>query len=152
MENKTLENSCNEMMDSIFSQLVSLQDKYKDEDVVEDLGVDEKGNPITRKNKRNKYFQLLETHAATPKDGLEVAEDVDGKTPTDQKETYTDFGLVLPEKMPLSVSVSPYQDDKGWGWTLTGTVIDGADTYQRVLNYGHQVEREQDWALGEGNE
>src|SRR3990167_8056605 len=135
--NKTLETACNNLLTDLYNQLIILQPKYKDEELSEDI-FDDKGSKIGTKNYiRKKYFQLLETHSVIPADGITVTEDVNGKTPTDQKETYTDFGLVLPAKMPCSISVSPYEDNRGWGFELIGKVVDGADTYMRVMNYGH---------------
>lgn len=145
MNNKTLETTCDIVMMDLYEQLVTLQNEYKDEDVVEDLGLGMDGKPQTRTYKRKKYFQMLETHSIIPADGATATPDIGDKKPTDQSEKLSDFGLILPAKMPLSVSVEPYEDDNGWGWTLTGTVIDGADTYQRTMNFGYHAEREKDW-------
>jgi len=142
LTNTQLETDCDALLDDIYQQLLTLQDKYKDEDVIEDLGIDDEGNPITRTYKHDKYFQLLETHTTTPADNIIAAPDVDNNTPTDQSETYTDFGLVLPAKMPMSISVSPYQSPKGWGFELRAKVIDDGDEYQRVMNYGDEEYRD----------
>ena len=48
--------------------------------------------------------------------------------------------------MPCSISVSTYEDDRGWGFELIGKVVDGADTYMRVMNYGH-LDREKNWEI-----
>jgi len=142
MNNIQLQTVSNALLDDIYNQLLSLQEKYKTEEVTEDLGIDEQGDPITRTYTRDKFFQLLETHTEIPADNVTVAEDVDGKTPTDQSETYTAFGLVLPAKMPCSISVSPYQSPIGWGFELRGKVIDDGDEYQRVMNYGDESYRD----------
>ena len=132
LKNTQLETDCNALLDDIYGQLLTLQEKYKTEDVVEDL----------RTYKRDKFFQLLETHTVIPADNVTVAEDVDGKTPTDQTEDYTDFGLVLPATMPCSISVSPYQSPIGWGFELRAKVIDDGVEYQRVMNYGDEGHRD----------
>ena len=142
MTNKTLETNCNNLLTDLYQQLIPLQEKYKTEDVVEDLGTDDEGNPLTRTYKRDKFFQLLETHTAIPADGVAVAPDVGNKKPMDQKETYTDFGLVLPAKMPCSISESPYQSPVGWGFELRAKVIDDGVEYQRVMNYGDEIHRD----------
>src|SRR3990167_3705213 len=142
MNNIQLQTVSKALLDDIYNQLLSLQEKYKTEEVTEDLGIDEQGDPITRTYTRDKFFQLLETHTEIPADNVTVAEDVDGKTPTDQSETYTAFGLVLPAKMPCSISVSPYQSPIGWGFELRGKVIDDGDEYQRVMNYGDESYRD----------
>ena len=145
LKNVPLQTDCDKVLDDIYSQLLTLQDKYKDEDIIKDLGVDD--NPITKIYQRGKYFQLLDTHSVIPKDNVTTVPDVENKTPTDQRETYTDFGLVLPAKMPCSISISPYQDNRGWGFNLIGKVIDGEDTYIKVRNYGHLTDRERDWEI-----
>jgi len=147
LNNTQLETDCNALLDDLYAQLLTLQEKYKTEDVVEDLGIDDEGNPITRTYKRDKYFQLLESHTVIPADNVIVAEDVDGKTPTDQTEDYTDFGLVLPAKMPMSISVSPYESPNGWGFELRAKVIDDGEEYQRVMNYGDEIHREKEWEV-----
>ena len=116
LNNIQLQTDCNNLLTDLYNQLLTLQEKYKTEDVVEDLGTDDAGKPITRISQRGKYFQLLKTHTITPKDNVTAAPDVGDKTPTDQIETYTDFGLVLPAKMPMSISVSPYESPIGWGF------------------------------------
>ena len=146
LKNTQLQNNCDALLDTIYQQLLTLQETYKTEDVTEDLGTDDEGNPITRTYTRDKFFQLLETHTVTPQDNITTAEDVDGKTPTDQSETYADFGLVLPAKMPMSISISPYQSPIGWGFELRAKVIDGGVEYQRVMNYGDEEYRDtQGW-------
>ena len=45
MTNKTLETNCNNLLTDLYQQLIPLQEKYKTEDVVEDLGTDDEGNP-----------------------------------------------------------------------------------------------------------
>ena len=145
LKNTQLEADCNTLLDTTYQQLLTLQEKYKTEDVAEDLGTDDKGKPITRIRQRSKYFQLLETHTVTPKDNIAAAPDVGSKTPTDQSETYTDFGLVLPAKMPCSISVSPYENDRGWGFELRARVIDAGVEYQRVRNYGDEDYRDSAW-------
>ena len=147
MNNIQLETDCNTLLDSIYQQLLTLQEKYKTEDVVEDLGIDDEGNPITRTYKRDKHFQLLETHTTIPADNITAAPDVGNKTPTDQSETYTDFGLILPAKMPCSISISPYQSPIGWGFELRAKVINGGVEYQRVMNYGDEIYREKEWEV-----
>ena len=118
LKNTQLQDACDALLGDIYQQLETLQEKYKTENMVEDLGTDEKGNPLTRTVQRGKYFQLPETHSITPKDNVTTTPDVGDKTPTDQSETYTDFGLVLPAKMPCSISISPYQSPIGWGIEL----------------------------------
>ena len=142
LKNTQLETDCDVLLDNLYQQLLTLQEKYKTEDVTEDLGIDDEGNPLTRIYKRNKFFQLLETHTVTPADNITVAEDIDGKTPTDQSEDYTDFGLVLPAKMPMSISISPYESPIGWGFELRAKVIDDGVEYQRVINYGDEIYRD----------
>ena|SRR3990167_7145925 len=142
LKNTQLQTACDAMLDNIYNQLLTLQEKYKTEDVTENLGLDDAGKPLTRIYQRDKYFQLLETHTITPADNITVAEDVDGKTPTDQTEDYTDFGLVLPAKMPMSISVSPYESPIGWGFELRAKVIDDGIEYQRVMNYGDESYRD----------
>ena len=142
LKNTQLETDCDVLLDNLYQQLLTLQEKYKTEDVTEDLGIDDEGNPLTRIYKRNKFFQLLETHTTIPADNITTAEDVDGKTPTDQSETYADFGLVLPAKMPMSISISPYESPIGWGFELRAKVIDDGVEYQRVINYGDEIYRD----------
>ena len=142
LKNTQLQTDCDTLLDDIFEQIKIKQPIYKDENVTEDLGTDEQGNPITRTYTRDKFFQLLETHTVIPADNVTVAEDVDGKTPTDQSENYTDFGLVLPAKMPCSISESPYQSPIGWGLELRAKVIDDGVKYQRVMNYGDETYRD----------
>jgi len=145
LKNTQLQDACDALLGDIYQQLETLQEKYKTENMVEDLGTDEKGNPLTRTVQRGKYFQLPETHSITPKDNVTTTPDVGDKTPTDQSETYTDFGLVLPAKMPCSISISPYQSPIGWGFELRAKVQDSGDEYRKVMNHGNETEREQDW-------
>ena len=140
--NTLLQINCDLVITDLYTQLLTLQEKYKTEDIKEDLG---DGN--TRMYKRNKYFQMLESHSIVPKDNVETAPDVGNKTPTDQSETYTDFGLALNLIMPLSVRIDVYEDDNGWGFTLTGTTQDGADVYMKTKNYGYHTDREIDWII-----
>src|SRR3989304_10446422 len=150
LKNTQLQDSCDALLNDIYQQVLTLQEGYKSEDETENLGTDDARKPITRTYKRDKYFQLLETHSVIPADGITVAEDVGDKTPTDQTETYTDFGLVLPTKMPMSISVSPYQSPIGCGFELRARVIDAEVEYQKVLNYGNETEREQNWTAIQG--
>lgn len=143
--NTILQTICDTYLNDILNQIIILQENYKTGEVIEDLGTDERGNPITRTYTRDKYFQLLETHSVIPADGVTKAEDVDGKTPTDQKENYADFGLDLGVKQPCSISISPYEGPNGWGFELRAKVIDQGITYQRVINYGDEDYREQAW-------
>jgi len=129
LKNTQLQDACDALLGDIYQQLETLQEKYKTENMVE----------------RGKYFQLPETHSITPKDNVTTTPDVGDKTPTDQSETYTDFGLVLPAKMPCSISISPYQSPIGWGFELRAKVQDSGDEYRKVMNHGNETEREQDW-------
>lgn len=147
LSNTQLQTNCDTLLNNIYQQLLTLQEKYKTEDVTERKGTDNAGNSLTRTYKRNKYFQLLLSHSVVPSDGTTAAEDVGGKTPTDQSETYSDFGLILPAKMPCSISISPYQSPAGWGFELRARVIDGGVKYQRVMNYGDEAWREKEWQI-----
>ena len=147
MLNKDIQTTCDIFLASIFEQAKVLQESYRTEDVVEDLGLDEVGNPVTRTYQRGKYFQLITSHSVIPADGVETAPDLaaDSK-PTDQVETLATQKVSIPALAPCAISISPYQSPKGWGFTLTAQVVDKGVLYQRVMNFGDEVNREVGWA------
>ena len=143
MLNKTLQTTCDTFLAAIFEQAKVLQESYRTEDVIEDLGLDEKGNSVTRTYQRNKYFQLIASHSAVPADGVWTAPDlVADSKPTDQSETLKMQGVEIPALAPCAIGISPYQSPVGWGFELRARVIDTGVEYQRVMNFGDEGYRD----------
>ncbi|MCC6618786.1 MAG: hypothetical protein IT341_07070 [Chloroflexi bacterium] len=63
-----------------------------------------------------------------PADGADGDRDA-ARKPTDQNEDWTAFGLSLPARLPMALSVDVFLAPApvGWGWTITAYVrLDGA--------------------------
>lgn len=143
MLNKTLQITCDIFLASIFEQAKVLQESYRTEAVIEVVSVDP---PVTRTYMRNKYFQLIASHSVIPADGVWAAPDlVADSKPTDQSETLKMQGVEIPALAPCAISISPYQSPIGWGFELIAKVIDTGVIYQKIMNFGDELYREQDW-------
>ena len=146
LQNQQLQQTCDGFLTNIFERVKILQEQYRTDDVIKNMGSDGKGNPITRTYQRGKYFQLLGTHSVIPADGVATAPDLAAAIrPSDQTESLASLGFEIPATMPCAFSVIPYQSSVGWGFTLTAQVVDAGAVYQRVMNLGDEAYREADW-------
>lgn len=91
------------------------------------------------------YFQGLPTHLVKPADGADVAPDGLSSKPTDQAESWHDAGFVLPDKLPMAVTINVYESPDGHGYEVVLRVRVNDRQYRRVLQHGPETWRERDW-------
>ena len=94
-------------------------------------------------NQKGRYWQGIRTHAITDK-SITLNKKV---KPTDQKESWEDMKIALPEKSRYVYEVIPYETPKGHGYTITLLTKINGDVYTKTYNYGPEAEREHDWQI-----
>jgi hypothetical protein len=97
-----------------------------------------------------KYWQGLATHSAIPADAAEVAPDMLGDAPSDQVETWEDFGVSLPGTTCVCLHVDTYNGSSGHGYVVRGQVVLDGTTYNRSVNVGPDYSHSTDgWEIVE---
>lgn len=97
-------------------------------------------------------YQVLWTHRNAPKDGLDAAPDGLNDAPTNMKGSgKTGQAFWSAGKMPSSFSArvraDVYDGPRGRGYVLVVQAVEGASTWQRVINNGPEVYRDQSWNI-----
>ncbi len=127
LPNKTLQTSCNTVVDDLATQLGSKQASYL--------------------LSKGYYFQGVSVTAIVPADGATVVPDKNVKpTNATQTDTWTTATITLPASIPCNVTITYYSGPKGKGYTVNGVVIDSGETYYRSVNVGPETDRDHDWS------
>ena len=135
----------NDFLTALATKVIALQTAYYNGlEVVTPTSKDLDGKDVPATTRqRNRYCQLR-------RQTLSNCNFAD--RPTDQRETWVDFGLArladLPDKTDLdslSIEVSPYDGPRGKGWLLILTIEINSKTYRRVVNRGPETWCEQVW-------
>ena len=97
------------------------------------------------------YWQGFITHSAIPADGVDVAPDRLLLHPTDQRETWVDVGLELPN-IPFAIKVDVYKGPNiteefptGEGYSATVYVRYQGTLYSRTAQHGPEIWRVEEW-------
>lgn len=90
-----------------------------------------------------RYFQGLRTHSAMPDEGNNRAADRINSRPTDQAETWSDFGIgSFTESFAVEIDV--YDGPRGKGWIARCYVTAAGRTFTRAKGEGPE-DHEQPW-------
>ena len=127
-------------MTAVFDALVLAQNTHITEDVAEEI-VNEFDGTTTTIRKRKSYLQLAVSHNVPPKDGTAAAPDRLENKLNGEDKSWGDLGII-PASSLLSYRTDVYDGPSGKGWTLTGFIKVGGETFFRVINYGEEVWRD----------
>lgn len=97
-----------------------------------------------------RYWQGLLTHDEIPVDGAATAANMSRK-PTDQEESWTDFGITLPANLEAAIQVDTYSSPAGDGYTVVVYIKLGANVWTRTANVGPERWRSKGWEKLEPN-
>ena len=101
------------------------------------------------------YWGGLPTHDSPPKhtrtkdgdsDPDRLDRKVNSKTPS-----WRETGAIKRPltSWPCSVAVNFYSGPRGIGYTVAGEFTHDSKTYRKVIQFGNETEREQDWTLAQ---
>ena len=121
---QTLKDQCDPLIDTLVTDLVSIQSTYK--------------------TANNKYWQGIACVPILPADGNEESSDLTVK-PTDQAENWNDESISLASTLPVCLQVDSYDGPQGLGYVVSGVVIEATRTYKRSVNIGPETYRTQIW-------
>lgn len=93
-------------------------------------------------NLKGKYFQGIKTHDITPDDGVDADADLT-KRPTDQIETWADFGVAT-FKEGFSLEIHSYNGPLGPGFVAILSITKSGKTWSMSKNYGPE-NRDRAW-------
>lgn len=82
-----------------------------------------------------RYWQGVRTPLVVPADGATATVDLT-RRPTDQTETWGDFGVTFPGPIPVSVQIDVYNGPGGHGYTVTVVIRMSTETWRRTFNVG----------------
>ena|SRR3990167_8067120 len=118
-----IQTACDARLNALLPSLTALQDAYF---VI-----------------HGQYFQGLTTHETTPHNGADTPADRLNSKPTDQEESWNDFGF-SPGNTPFSLSVDIHHGPGGKGWSCRMVIEFNGETFQRVTGF-----REMAWSKRE---